>query len=46
MSCMEEEQVVFEQLTLRDFELLHSTALNTSKNYSIIMANNRDNIRI
>ena len=41
---MEEGQVVFEQLTLRDFNMWSSTTLKTSKNYSITMTNNKDNI--
>ena len=46
MSRKKKGQVVFEQLTLKDFEMLNSTALKTSKNYSIIVTNNRDNIKI
>ena len=43
---MDEEQAVFEQLTLSDFKKWGSTALKTSNIYTIIMANNSDKIRI
>ena len=42
-----EEQAVFEQLTLSDFKKWSSTALKTFNNYTIIMTNNNiDKIRI
>ena len=43
---MDEEQVVFEQLTLSDVKKWSSTALKTFNNYTIIMTNNSDKIRI
>ena len=43
---MDEEYAVFEQLTLSDFKKWISTALNTFNNYTIIMTNNSDKIRI
>ena len=43
---MDEEQVVFEQLTLSDFKKWSSTSLKTFNNYTIIMTNNSDKTRI
>ena len=43
---MDEEQAVFELLTLSDFKKWSSTALKTFDNYTIIMTNNSDKIRI
>ena len=43
---MDEEQAVFKQLTLSDFKRWSSTALRTFNNYTIIMTNNSDKIRI
>ena len=43
---MDEEQAVFEQLTLSDVKKWSSTALKTFNNYTIIMTNNSDKIRI
>ena len=43
---MDEEQAVFEQLTLSDFKKWSSTALKTFNNYTIIMTNNSYKIRI
>ena len=44
MARMDEEQAVFEQLTLTDFKKWSSTALKTFNNYGIIMSSNTDNI--
>ena len=41
-----EEQAVYEQFTLSDFKKWSSTALKTFNNYTIIMNNNNDKIRI
>ena len=46
MGRMNEEQIVFEQLTLSDFKKLSSTALNTFNGSTIIMTNNNDKIVI
>ena len=43
---MDEEPTVFEQLTLSDFKKWSSTALRTINNYTIIMPNNSEKIRI
>ena len=43
---MDGEQAAFEQLTLSDFKKLSSTALKAFNNYTIIMTNNSDKIRI
>ena len=42
---MDDEQAVFEQITLSDFKMRGSTVLKTFNNYSIIMTNNNDNMR-
>ena len=41
---MDEEQAVFEQLTLSDFKKWSSTALKTFNKYAIIMTNNSNNV--
>ena len=46
MSRIYEEQAVFEQFTLSDFKKWSSTALKTFNNYTIIMTNNSDKIKI
>ena len=46
MGCMDKEQAVFEQLTLSNFKKWSSTALKTFNNYTIIMTNNSDKIKI
>ena len=46
MSFMDKEQTVFEQLILSDFKKWSSTALETFNNYTIIMTNNSNKIRI
>ena len=43
---MDREETVVEQLTLDDFKNRSSTALKTFYNYTIIMTNNSDKIRI
>ena len=43
---MDKKQAVFEQLTLSDFKMWSSTALKTFNNYTIIVTNNSDKIRI
>ena len=43
---MDKEQAVFEQLTLSDFKNWSSSTLKTFNNYTIIMTNNSDKIRI
>ena len=43
---MDEDQAVFEQLNLYDFKSWSSTALKTFNDYSIVINNNSDNIRI
>ena len=43
---MDEEQAVFEQLTLSDFKKWSSTALRTFNNFTIIMTNNSGKLRI
>ena len=43
---MDEDQAVFEQLSLSDFKKRSSTALKTFNNYTIIMTKNSDKIRI
>ena len=43
---MDKEQAVFEQLTLSNFKKWSSTALKTFNNYTIIMTNNSDKIKI
>ena len=40
-SHIENRQIVFEKLTLRDFKMKSSKALKTSKKYSLIMSNYR-----
>ena len=39
MSCVDEEQAVFEHLTLNDFKMWSSIVFKTFNNYSIIMKN-------
>ena len=46
MGHMDEGQAVFEQLTLSGLKKKNSTALKTFNNYTIIMTNNSDKIRI
>ena len=46
MGRMDEEQAVFEQLTLSDFKKCSSTALRTFNNSTIIMTNKSGKIRI
>ena len=46
MSCVDEEQAVFEQLTLNDFKMWSWTVFKTFNNYSIIMKNSTYKIRI
>ena len=46
MVPIDEEQAVFEQLTLNDFKKGNPTALNTFNNYTIIMTNKSDKIRM
>ena len=46
MGRMDEEQAVFEHLTLSDFKKWSVTALKTFSNYTIIMTNNGCKIRI
>ena len=46
MVHMDEDQAVFEQLSLSDFKKRSSTALKTFNNYTIIMTKNSDKIRI
>ena len=41
---MNKEQALFEHLTLSDFKMWSSSALKNFGNYSIIVANNPDNI--
>ena len=43
---MDEEQAVFEQLTLSDFKMWNSTAVNNFHNYTTLMTENGDKIRI
>ena len=43
---MDKERAVFEQLTLSNFKKWSSTALKGFTNYTIIMANNSDKMRI
>ena len=43
---MDQEQALFQQLTLSTFQKWSSTALKTFNNYPIIMNNNSDNISI
>ena len=43
---MDKEQAVCEQLTLSDFKKWSFTALKNFNNYTIIMTNNSDKIRI
>ena len=43
---MDKEQVVFEQLTLSYFKNWNYTALKTFNNYTIIIINYSDKIRI
>ena len=43
---MDEEQAVFEQLTLSDFKMWSSTAVNNFHNHTILMTENDDKIRI
>ena len=42
---MDDEEALFEQITLSDFKMQISTALKTFNNYSIIMTNTNDNMR-
>ena len=42
----EEDQAVIEQLTLSNFKKWSFTALKTFNNYTIIMTNNSDIVRI
>ena len=42
MNRTEEEQDVFEKLTLRDFKMQSSTALKTSKKWSVMMTSNKN----
>lgn len=46
MNDVNEEQAVFELLTLSNFKMWSSTALRYFSNYSIIITNDSDNIRI
>ena len=46
MGRMDEEQAIFEQLTLSNFKKWSSTALKTFNNYTKIMTNITDKIRI
>ena len=46
MVPIDEEQAVFEQLTLNDFKKWNPTALNTFNNSTIIMTNKSDKIRM
>ena len=46
MGHMDKEQDVFEQSTLSDFEKWSSTTLKTFNNYTTIMTNISDKIRI
>ena len=39
MSRIDQEQSIFEQFTLRDFERLEPTALKTLSNYGMIVTN-------
>ena len=43
---MDEDQTVFEQLTLSDFKKCSFIAWKIFNNYSTIMKNNSDNIKI
>ena len=46
ISSMDEEQAVFEQLYLSDFKIWSSTGLKTVNNYSIMMTNISNKMRI
>ena len=46
LSHVDEEQTVFDHLTLSNFKMWSSIALKASCNYSIRMTNNSDNIKI
>ena len=46
MGRMDEEQAVFEQLTLSDFKMWSSTAVNNFYNHTILMTENGDRMRI
>ena len=46
MGRIDKEQAIFEQLTLSDFKEWSSIELKTFNNYTIIMTNNSDKIRI
>ena len=46
MGHMDKEQAVFEQLSLSDFKMWSSIALKAFNNYTIIMTNKSNNIRI
>ena len=46
MSCMDEEQAFFEQLTLSNFKMWSFTTLKDFNNYSVITTNISDNIMI
>ena len=43
---MDKEQAVFKQLTSSDFKKWRSIVLKTSNNYTIIMTNNSNKIRM
>ena len=44
MSCVDEEQSVFEQTALSYFKTWNSTEVKASCNYSIIMNSNTENV--
>ena len=46
MGHMDKERAVFKQSTLSDFKKGSSTALKTFNNYTTLMTNNSDKIRI
>ena len=46
MGRMDEEQALFEDLSLRDFKDRSFTAIKTFNNSATIMGNNSDKIRI
>ena len=46
MSYVNEEKAVLEHLTLSNFKMWSSTALRYFSNYSIMITNDSDNIRI
>ena len=45
-SLMDQDEPVLEQLNLSNFNMLSSLVLRAFNNYSIIMSNNTNNIRI